>query len=127
MNGRAATKILLVLALAMPLVAMGGQAASATALPNTNIVKDTATGHFIFKPTTVKTHWSAAGDCTSANEVGSISNKTSKPQTIMYKTETLTTIAPKSQALLCFWGSGKATFRLRIKGQSENTVAFKVS
>jgi hypothetical protein len=97
-------------------------AAAPAALPNSNLKPGTTAGTVVYSPAKLSATWSAATEptsgCTAAIESITLTNKTTKAQTITYKTEKLGKLAKKSVGGLCFYGTGTEVFKFGIEGQT---------
>ena len=141
LRGLAAASITLALGATLTLTGSAASTGSAAALravsgaptasePNSNI---TGSGKALaFNPAKVSTTWSGPRSnhetCTSSNYRLTITNTTSKAQTVTYKGAAVgPAIKPKHYDYICFFGSGTVTFKLNLKADPKATLTITVS
>jgi hypothetical protein len=103
-------------------------AAGPAAVPNSNI---TASGRVLsFVPNKLSAHWSGpppTQTCTAAKEGLTISNKTTKTETVTYRGATFATIAAGKSVGVCGWGTGHLTAKFGLKGSTTASLTISFS
>jgi hypothetical protein len=99
---------------------VGFSSAAPAVVPNSNLKAGKTAGTVVYSPTKVSTTWSAASEetCTSALVVLDITNKTTAAQTVTYKNQPEFKIPKKKILGICIFGSGTATLKLGVEGQT---------
>ena len=101
-----------------PVAFSGAQVAT---LPNSNLKAGATAGTVVYHPSKLSAGWSSTtnpGDCPSNEVMATITNKSGKAQEILYKGQDFGTLPKKAVGGVCFFGSGTATFKFGIKGQT---------